>query len=74
MKRKIIRNIIFGALIFLLPVVTYEIFLWTSLGFSVHYLSIDRCLDNGGCWDSIDETCRKDEPNAQALCDRSKKK
>lgn len=31
----------------------------------------DSCLDGGGCWDSVAETCRKDEPNAQLLCNRS---
>ena len=30
----------------------------------------DSCLDPGGCWDHIDKTCRKIEPNAQELCDR----
>lgn len=32
----------------------------------------DACLDDGGCWDSVDNMCRKNEPNAQALCNRSK--
>ena len=34
----------------------------------------DSCLDSGDCWDSIDKVCRKTEPNAQQLCDRSKTK
>ncbi len=34
---------------------------------------IDHCLDRGGCWDYQDRVCRKDEPDAQCLCDRSKK-
>lgn len=35
-------------------------------------LTIDSCLDSGGCWDEIGKTCRKDEPNAQELCDRNR--
>jgi|GEM_PF-2145422 len=34
------------------------------------FLSVDSCLDSGGCWDYQANVCRKDEPNAQALCDR----
>jgi len=34
---------------------------------------VDRCLDQGGCWDETDGVCRKDEPNAQMLCDRGTK-
>ena len=30
----------------------------------------DSCLDFSGCWDSIDHVCRRDEKNAQELCDR----
>ena len=32
---------------------------------------IDACLDHGGCWDYVDKVCRKDENNAQALCNRA---
>jgi hypothetical protein len=32
----------------------------------------DACLDSGGCWGSVDNVCRKNELNAQQLCDRSK--
>jgi hypothetical protein len=35
-------------------------------------LSVDRCLDAGGCWDETDNVCRKDELNAQELCDRNR--
>lgn len=35
--------------------------------------SIDSCLDRGGCWDHISNVCRRDEPNAQALCNRKSK-
>jgi hypothetical protein len=31
---------------------------------------VERCLDHGGCWDYVDKMCRKDEPDAQRLCDR----
>lgn len=34
----------------------------------------DSCMDSGGCWDSVDGTCRKNEPNAQELCDRANSK
>jgi hypothetical protein len=33
---------------------------------------IDSCLDSGGCYDYSAKVCRKDEPNAQQLCDQSK--
>jgi hypothetical protein len=33
---------------------------------------VDFCLDGGGCWDRTDGLCRKDEVNAQELCDRSR--
>jgi hypothetical protein len=33
---------------------------------------IGDCASGGGCWDDIGKTCRKDEPNAQQLCDRNK--
>lgn len=44
---------------------------------SIIFLSLscekkDACLDGGGCWDSVDNMCRKDEPNAQELCNRGK--
>lgn len=35
-------------------------------------LIVDSCLDSSGCWDEIGKTCRKDEPNAQELCDRNR--
>lgn len=36
------------------------------------FFSIDKCIDNGGCWDYNVKVCRKGEPNAQKLCDESK--
>lgn len=33
---------------------------------------VDRCLDGGGCWDYKVQVCRKDEVNAQELCDASR--
>lgn len=24
------------------------------------YLAVDKCLDNGGCWDEVEKVCRKD--------------
>lgn len=35
------------------------------------FMKADGCLDSGGCWDYQDSVCRKDEPNAQKLCDRA---
>ena len=35
---------------------------------------VGSCLDQGGCWDSIDKICRKNEPNSQDLCWRSETK
>ncbi|GJL94443.1 MAG: hypothetical protein DHS20C05_08480 [Hyphococcus sp.] len=35
-----------------------------------NFLDVDHCIDAGGCWDSVDDICRKHEPNAQKLCDR----
>jgi hypothetical protein len=55
-----------------LPFIAYEGFLWAAWGFSPYYAQGDRCLDNGGCWDHTEKTCRKDEANAQELCNRGK--
>ena len=33
----------------------------------------DKCLDNGGCWDSIENICRRDEIRAQEYCHEEKK-
>lgn len=52
----------------------YEFFLWAAWDFSPNYSQADGCLDHGGCWDSVDKVCRKEEANAQALCDRAKQK
>ena len=43
--------------------------------FSIHkndknFLKIDSCYDSGGCWDTVDGVCRKEEINAQELCHR----
>mgnify|MGYP001616889307 CR=1 FL=1 len=38
---------------------------------AIEYFQVDACLDKGGCWDSVDRVCRRDEPNAQELCDRA---
>lgn len=38
------------------------------------FLEIDTCLDSGGCWDYDAKVCRRDEANAQHLCDRSMNK
>lgn len=35
-----------------------------------NFMAIDTCMDHGGCWDSVENVCRKDESNAQELCDR----
>jgi len=35
------------------------------------FMKVDGCLDSGGCWDYQDKVCRKEEPNAQQLCDRA---
>jgi hypothetical protein len=32
---------------------------------------VDSCLDSGGCWDYSAKVCRKEESNAQQLCDQS---
>ena len=34
------------------------------------FIAKDRCLDKKGCWDEVDNMCRKDEPNAYQLCSR----
>lgn len=33
---------------------------------------IGDCAEGGGCWDEIGKACRKNEPNAQELCDRNR--
>ncbi len=50
----------------------YEVFLFWAHDFNLDFESIDRCLDGGGCWDYQDRICRKNEMNAQELCDRAK--
>ena len=72
MKRKLFKIVGGILLILILVVIVYEFMLWSAIGFNPDYSKIDRCMDNGGCWDSIDRTCRKDEADAQALCHRSK--
>lgn len=56
-----------GLLIF--GVMFLAIFIWAM---NSGWVWVDSCLDMGGCWDQIDHICRRDESNAQALCDRSK--
>ena len=51
-------------------VLAYEVFLFWAHDFNPDYGLIDRCLDGGGCWDYQDRICRKNEINAQELCDR----
>jgi hypothetical protein len=41
------------------------------LFFFSDFMNIDGCLDSGGCWDYQDKVCRKEESNAQQLCDRA---
>ncbi|UYL07385.1 hypothetical protein B9G69_010040 [Bdellovibrio sp. SKB1291214] len=36
------------------------------------FLAKDRCIEKRGCWDEVENTCRKDEPNAEYLCSRKK--
>lgn len=50
----------------------HEFVLWLSWDRDPMYFQKDGCMDHGGCWDAADQICRRDEPNAQALCDRSK--
>lgn len=40
----------------------------------IDYMRVDYCLDAGGCWDEVDDVCRKEEDNAQQLCDRPLRK
>lgn len=51
--------LLFAVVMFLLP--------WFR-----EFMAIDRCLDNGGCWDYRELQCRSQEANAQELCDRSR--
>lgn len=37
--------------------------------FNSNSVSIDNCMDRGGCWDDVTKICRENEPNAQELCD-----
>lgn len=36
-----------------------------------YYLNEDSCIESGGCYDYAAKVCRKEEPNAQELCDKS---
>lgn len=60
---KIILLIIFGVMA--VPI---------AIGFYFYAIDpVDSCMDHGGCWDATDKICRKNEPNAQELCDRNRK-
>ena len=59
---RILKWAAIGIVLFLVAVYVIDIFLGPE----------DSCLDSGGCWDAVDNVCRKSEPNAQELCDRSK--
>lgn len=67
------RKIIFvGIAVIVTGLIAHELFMWAFWDYSPNYLAADRCLDTGGCWDAIDSTCRKNEPNAEVLCGRNK--
>ena len=55
-------------------ILIHEFVLWLSWDRDPLYFQKDRCMDYGGCWDKIEKICRRDEPNAQELCDRSMQK
>ena len=55
-KKLVIAIIITGAIIYLID---------------DFYVTVDACMDRGGCWDSDAKVCRMEEPNAQELCDKS---
>jgi hypothetical protein len=57
------KKIPLGSILFIFSV-TYFLF------FS-DFMKADGCLDSGGCWDYKDNICRKEEPDAQKLCDRA---
>lgn len=48
--------------------------IYFAQSFMESFFAVDACLDGGGCWDSIAKVCRKDEVNAQELCDSAKSK
>ncbi|MDG0816492.1 hypothetical protein [Bdellovibrio svalbardensis] len=53
------------------PLVGHELFIFASHGFSRDYYLIDRCQDNGGCWDYSNRTCRNargDSPKEPKAC------
>jgi len=72
-------KILFAILFFIIgTLVTIEVlfdrFLFRSIDVFRTYIEIDSCLDRGGCWDYRYNICRKEEPDAQALCDTSRGK
>ena len=56
----------------ILGILSYLTFLFVLHDFDPDFFEIDRCFDMSGCWDAKDRVCRKEEPNAQALCNRVK--
>lgn len=61
--------LLFAGLYFLLIKLKPELFKDT---YGVPIIKADQCLDRGGCWDYVDDVCRKEEPSAQELCNRKK--
>lgn len=60
-KLKIMK--IIGAILGILLIGGGLVYFFTGDG------TIDSCLDMGGCWDPKAQMCRKDEPDAQELCE-----
>lgn len=56
----------------LILILGYFALLFVLNGFDPNFLEMDRCMDGGGCWDSVNEVCRGKEINAQELCDRGR--
>jgi len=48
----------------------YYAILFKMHDYNPDFISVDSCMDNGGCWDYTDKICRKEESNAQELCHR----
>lgn len=53
-------------------IAAYFFFLFWAHDYDPDFISIDGCMDSGGCWDYEAKMCRRLESNAQELCNQSR--
>ena len=78
-KRKWISKILFALpLIIITAMIGYGAILYFKPDIvrdemGIELIKSDDCIKLGGCWDKLEKTCRRNEPNAQELCNRELK-